>query len=110
MSFDQLIFNIAQDVRASLAGSPVGKKFVITNNCYVHERPGVHWVAVVYEIKAEYASQECASPEPVFGYGVNTRLDFEVDNDTDIPSLPSNFLVRMLHLPILLYLPRFLLL
>ena len=69
MSFDQLIFNIAQDVRASLAGSPVGKKFVITNNCYIHVRPGVHWVAVVYEIKAEDASQECASPEPLFGYG-----------------------------------------
>jgi hypothetical protein len=53
----------------------------------------LHWVTVVYEVKAEDALRERASSEPGFGMVkicIKTRLDFQVNNDSDIPSLPSN--------------------
>ena len=77
-AFDQLLYSIAQDVRASIDGAPVGKKYFIANNLHSN-RVGFHWLSVVYEIKAPSESPLIVSPQLEPTHDVNTRINFEAD-------------------------------
>ena len=90
-AFDQLLNIIAQDVRASINGAPVGKKYFVANNLNSN-RAGFHWVAVVYEIKASSGTPLFVPLEQVQAHHINTRINFNADADFNsssyIPPLP----------------------
>jgi len=90
-AFDQLLNFIAQDVRASIDGAPVEKKYFIANNLHSN-RPGFHWVAVVYDIKASSEYPLFVTPHLKRTQDINTRIDFGADADFSsssyLPPLP----------------------
>jgi len=91
-AFDQLLNIIAQDVRASIDGAPVGKKYFVANNLNSN-RAGFHWVAVVYEIKASSGTPLFVPLEQVQAHHINTRINFDSDADFNssssyLPPLP----------------------
>ena len=92
-AFDQLLNIIAQDVRASIDGAPVGKKYFVANNLHSN-RAGFHWVAVVYEIKASSGTPLFVplQLEQVQAHHMNTRINFDADanfnSSSYLPPLP----------------------
>ena len=93
-AFDQLLYSIAQDVRASIDGAPVGKKYFIANNLHSN-RIGFHWVSVVYEIKAPSQSPLLVPPQLERTHDINTRINFEPEADINASSslslVPATF-------------------
>jgi len=93
LAFDQLLNLIAQDVRASIDGAPVGKKYFVANNLHSN-RAGFHWVAVVYEIKASSETPLFVplQLEQVQAHHMNTRINFDADanfnSSSYLPPLP----------------------
>ena len=86
--FDQLLHDIARDVRTSLDGAPVGKKYHITNNENSNGR-GTHWVTVVYEIKSATTSpQHIFHPASIGATSSRLHFDFDAikENSTSVSS------------------------
>ena len=91
LAFDQLLNFIAQDVRASIDGAPVGKRYFIANNLHSN-RPGFHWVAVVYDIKAS-SDPLFVTPHLERTHDINAQIDFGAEADFNsshyLPPLPA---------------------
>jgi len=81
---------IAQDVRASIDGAPVGKRYFIANNLHSN-RPGFHWVAVVYDIKTT-SDPLFVTPHLERTHDINAQIDFGAEADLNsshyLPPLP----------------------
>ena len=90
LAFDQLLNLIAQDVRASIDGAPVGKKYFVANN-QNSNRLGFHWVAVVYEIKASSETPLFVPLQLEQGHHINTQINFDADADLNSSSFLSSF-------------------
>ena len=80
--FSQLLHDIARDVRSSLVGAPVGKKYYIVNS------QETHWVTVVYEIKSASTSPQHITNSARIRVSNQLHFDFDAmnENSTSVSS------------------------